>query len=96
MSATFDDWTKAKSRLNNAQQRIKDLHRVVGEAATHLDNWIRIQAGDTNTIMIPNFSNWPTAEALRAVAQEFNAALLEEFNTFNRCPYNEQQQIKRK
>jgi hypothetical protein len=95
MSTTFDDWTKAKSRLNNAQQRIRDLHRVVEEAATHLDAWLRIQEGATNTIMIPNFSSWPTVEALRGAAQEFSAALLEEFNAFNRCPYSEQQQIKR-
>jgi hypothetical protein len=94
-STTFDDWTIARKRLDRAQHRLVKLHGVIAGAARHLDKWINIKAGVTSTITMPGFMNWPVAESLRDAAREFRDALSEEISAFNRCPYSEQQQIKR-
>jgi hypothetical protein len=94
-STTFDDWTIARKRLDRAQQRLVKLHGVIAGAARHLDEWINIKAGVTSTITMPGFTNWPVAESLQDAAREFRDALLEETNAFRRCPYAEQQRIKR-
>jgi hypothetical protein len=105
MSTTFDNWNVARKRLKSAQRRLVELHRVVEETARHLDDWISIKAGQLDdrvnvktgvtNITMPGFTNWPVAESLRDAAREFRDALSEENSAFHRCPYSEQQQIKR-
>jgi hypothetical protein len=106
MTTTFDDWIIARKRLQRAQERLVELHRVIAKTARHLDDWINIKAGQlddwvnvktgvTNTITMPGFTNWPAAESIRDAAREFRDALLDEISAFNRCPYSVQQRIKR-
>lgn len=63
--------------------------------AGQLDDKLNLKTGVTNTIAMPGFTNWPVAESLRDAAREFRDALLDEAGAFHRCPYGEQQQIKR-
>ena len=95
--ATFDNWNIARKRLKSAQRRLVELHQVIAETARHLDDWINIKAGqlEDSVNVKTGVTNWPVAESIRDAAREFRDARLEEISEFNRCPYSEQQQIKR-
>ena len=95
MSETFDRWTNAKSQLQAAQMQINAVKKVLSEIYGELDSWSKLRPGDTNTIMIPNFSNCPTAQQLAEAAAKLNSALHAEFNAYNAMPPEERTNISR-
>lgn len=90
MSDALDDWAEAKSRLDNARNALQQIAYTINAMATTLRSFACIEPGTPTTKVTPDYSNWPTVDAIAKAAEELNTAHLLELNAFSSLEPEEQ------
>lgn len=90
MSEALDQWEEAKSRLDNAQNAMLEIARTIEAMAGTLRSYAAVEPGKPTVRLTPNYSNWPTADAIAKAVEELNTAHLAELNAFGSLEPEEQ------
>ena len=90
MSDALEDWTEAKSRLDNARNAILQIVRTIDAMASMIRSYAAVEPGKPTARITPDYSSWPTAEAIAKAVEELNTAHMVELSAFSSLEPEEQ------